>query len=73
MIWPKNYFFYFGYDTIKLWSAKEIWPYLFGTIHLIITGVIIYLFKKRDLRVLGLVIFFLGLIPFLNILIMLQE
>ncbi|MEZ5009049.1 MAG: hypothetical protein R2753_12935, partial [Chitinophagales bacterium] len=67
MIYPKGYYFYFGYDTIDLWTYKNIWPYLFGVIHLVFLIFLIALTKKRNIYALGPLIFFIAIFPFLNL------
>lgn len=67
MILPGSYYFYFGYDTIALWTPKSVGPYVVLAIHLIILFFIIRQVKHRRTAVIGLCIFFIALLPFLNL------
>ena len=66
MLYPRGYYFYFGYDYLQIvtdWSPLIISLLI---IHLIIFGSIIYLFfKKRYKLLLGPLFFFIGLAPFI--------
>lgn len=67
MLWPKGYYFYFGTDTIPLWTYKSIRFYFMLIAHLLAVALVAFNVYKKRIQVLGIAFFFIAIFPFLNI------
>ncbi len=65
MVWPFQYYFYFGYDVLPVVTTWESYIVLLAIIHVFFVAFLIYLYRKGNkYYLIGPVIFYLSIAPF---------
>lgn len=68
LIYPFSLSCYYGYNTIPFvnWANTVVWASLF--FHTLIGGYALYILPKKNILSYGIIVYFIGIIPFSNIL-----